>query len=525
MSPRKRARVLAQLTPEEIEALEVELEARERESLRYRDFVESPDFCGLEVSPLVAAIMDASQGVRPETIDEATCERYFGCGLDSLPKRLVREVAVQAGGRGGKTSRLVATKALHAAWTVPLPTLRHGEHALALIVSSNVVFARQALRFCAGYVEASPVLSKHLVGEVGRDSFTIRRPDGKLVDVAVRAAGAKGKGGRAFTLVFAAMDEACFFYDDSGVVNDREIYRACIQRVVPQGQLWMVSTPWVEDVGLLEEKLKENWGSHETTLAVRGVGTRALNPGWDPDGTIESALRKDDPDNAAREIDAVALVAGSRTLLSREALTLAVNARLPQRLIPSGGVEYYSGGDTGFVKNSSSLVIVEKSMHADGKPRFRLAAVEEAKPIPGLPLQPRAVIGDFAKVMATFSCKSLVTDTHEKSKVVSALLEHGLTAVNAPSPEEMWTDFKEVLHEGRIELSSNPRLLKQLKDVMAKPLPGGGVKVVIAQGQDGSHGDLAVALARAVWHAIKRATAAKRSALDKYRDKLPKPRM
>ncbi len=49
-----------------------------------REFLESPEWCGLTLSPMVAAIVDASQGIRPTTIDDATCLRYFGCALDGV---------------------------------------------------------------------------------------------------------------------------------------------------------------------------------------------------------------------------------------------------------------------------------------------------------------------------------------------------------------------------------------------------------------------------------------------------------
>ncbi len=270
--------------------------------LTFRRFAEK--HCKLSPSPMVAAIMDASDGIRPTTISDGECERYFGCTLDELPRQPRRTIAGEAGGRGGKSSRLLAPKALHAAWTVPLPTLGHNEHAVSLIVSSEVVFARQALSFVVGYVEQDPELSAALVGEPGTDSLTLRRPDGKLVDVRVRAAGARGKGGRAFTLVGAHLDEACFFFDDTGVVNDREIFRACSTRIVPSGQLWMLSTPWVEGVGKLEEELATDWGKHHETLCFRRVGTRALNPTWDPTGEIEAKERRTDPENADREIGA-----------------------------------------------------------------------------------------------------------------------------------------------------------------------------------------------------------------------------
>lgn len=519
-SPPTRAAILAELSPAERAAIDAEASQR----LSFREFLESPDFCALELSPLVAAIVDASEGTRPTTIDDATCEQYFGCGLDALPTRPRRTVAVQAGGRGGKTSRLLAPKALHAAWTTPLPTLRPGEHAVALIVSSELVFAHQALAFVKGYVESSPTLKAALVGEPKADCLTLRRPDGKLVDVRVRAAGARGKGGRAFTLVFAGLDEACFFYDESGAVNDREIYRACAQRVVPGGQLWLVSTPWIEGVGVLEEQLAKYWGEHGRTLAVRGVGTRALNPSWDPDGTIEADLREDDPDNAEREIDAKPLTAGSQHFLSREAIEAAIDDALPQRADPVPGQTYGAGGDTGFTKNSSALAVVAKIPAAPPRAEtFQLALLEEKKPRPGMPLQPEVVTGEFADLMTPYGARDLVVDSHQRDKVAPALVAKKCRAVNAPDKESAFVEFRKLLHAGRIKLPRNARLRQQLRDVVGKPMPGGGTQITSPKRADGSHGDLVSALVNAVW-ACARAPVSL-SALEKYRAKLPQPRM
>ena len=476
-------------------------------ALRFRSFLESPDYCGLTLSPMVAAIVDASEGRRPDTITDVECLRYFGCTLDDLPPVARRTVAVQAGGRGGKTSRLLAPKAVHAAWTVPLPTLEPEEHAVALIVSSDLVFARQALSFCVGHIGKSPRLSAALVGEPGADSLTLRRPDGKLVDIRVRAAGAKGKGGRAFTLVFAGLDEACFFFDESGVVNDREIYRACSPRVVPGGQLWMVSTPWIEGVGVLEEELASNFGNHAETLAVRGVGTRALNPTWDPTHEIESKERRNDPDNAAREIDAVPLTAGPTQFFSREAIESAFSETLPQQSPPRLGAQYAAGGDTGFVRNSSALAIIERltaeptRANPTPAPRFRLVRLEERKPTPEMPMQPKAVAHEFASLFTPYGTRELVTDAHELAEVRGALLEKNCTVVAAPDKTEAYVAARNILHEGRLELPANARLRLQLRAVVAKPMPGGGVQIRSPKAADGSHGDLVSALVNALWRA------------------------
>jgi hypothetical protein len=293
-----------------------------------RQFASSKAYCGLDLSPLTAAIMDASEGIRPTTISDGEAFAHFGCTLADLPTERRRTVAVRAGGRGGKTSRLLAPAALHAAWTVPLPTLRRGEVASALLVAPDLKLARQALSFVIGYVEDSKILTRALVEPPTRDSVELRRPDGKRVRVEVIAASRGGRGVRGRTLVFAGLDEACFFFDEtSGVINDADVYRAVLQRVVDVGQVWPASTPWLADTGLLEQLIAKNWGTHGHAL-VCTAGTRSMNPSWDPTGEIEQDLRDQDPDAAMREIDGLPMAGGAGVFFDPEALRACVDETL-----------------------------------------------------------------------------------------------------------------------------------------------------------------------------------------------------
>lgn len=486
------------LTDSEERELLALLEAEDRAAsvgLTFREFAESPAFCALSLSPLTAAIADASEGIRPTTIDDAECELHFGCKLDELPREPRRTVGVRAGGRGGKTSRLLAPKAVHAAWTVPVPLLGKGEEAYSIIVAPSLKLARQALSFCKGYVDASPELSRAVTSE-STDHIALTRPDGTRVRIEVFAASRGGASLRGKTLIFAGFDEACFFLDEStGVVNDAELYRAVIQRVVPGGQVWIVSTPWLAGVGLLEEQISKNFGSHELTLCVVAP-TRALNPSWDPTGEIERDMRESDPDNADREIGAVPLTAGSLHFFSHEALEAAVNKVRPLQLPKTAGRLYGAGGDCGFKRNSSALVIVER----DGD-KFRVAVVEERKPLPGLPLKPAAVVGEFATIMLGYDTRELVVDSHERDAVAEELMARRMSAVPAPDKLDSHMLARKIVHEGRCELPHHPRFLRQLKDIMSKPMPGGGHQITSPKKADGSHGDLASAFVNALWRA------------------------
>ena len=60
---------------------------------------------------------------------------------------------------------------------------------------------------------------------------------------------------------------------------------------------------------------------------------------------------------------------------------------------------------------------------------------------------------------------------------------------------------KKLIHEGRIRLPNHPRLLSQLRSVVSKPTPGGGLTISIPRRRGQGHGDLVSAAVLAIWQA------------------------
>lgn len=467
--------------------------------LHLRAFATSHHYCGLELSPLMVAIVDASEGIRPTSIDDEQSVEHFGCPLAELPSAPRRTVAVRAGGRGGKTSRLLAPKAIHAAWTVPLPTLRPGEVASALLIAPDLKLAKQILSFVRGYVEGSRLLSRALVGEPTQDGLELRRPDGKTVRIEVLAATRAGRATRGRTLVFAGLDEACFMYDEAtGVVNDADIYRSVLQRVVPGGQVWIVSTPWLAETGLLESLVARDFGRHEHAL-VCTAGTRALNPTWDPDGTIEADLRAQDPTAAAREIDGVPLAAGANAFFDPATLKACTDDSLvlPRTMLHLE--QACAGGDFGFKSDSSALAIVHKAPD-----KIHVADLLEVRPADGAPLKPSEVVGTFAvRLRSHAGLTLLMCDGHYEQSVREHLTTHRLGFIPAPAGAEgvaeTYVKARALMREGRVRLPNHPRLLAQLKAVQWRPNAGGSISIVLPKERAGGHCDLVSALVLAIF--------------------------
>lgn len=489
--------------------------------LSFRAFLEDASFCGLTLSPHVAAIADASEGY-PVDLTHDECMAAFGCPPGKLPQAARRTVCVSAGGRGGKSSRLLAPKALHAAWTVALPDLRTGERGRSVLIAPDKDLAEQDLDYVRGYAEDSPVLRPFLVPSP-RTVVRLRRLDGTQVDIRVGAATRGGKAARARSLVFLGLDEAAFFFSDDGrAVTDREIYRAGIQRVVPGGQVWIVTTPWIEEVGILESKLKDETDSvtglrkHERALVVARVSTHALNPNWDREpgreGEIERDMRSDDPENAAREIDAIPLAAGTSCFFDPAAVARCFD------LGPFTGarIGVGAGFDGGFSSDCLAAALAGKHRGADGTPEcFDWFDALERRPKRGEPLKPSVVIGDVATFVKAGGSKQLVADGHYKESVREHLDANGVQFIAAPEGGEgkvsTYVAVRKAMGEGRVRISvADPalraRIREQLRSITKKPTDAGGIKISAPRRKTGptggtTHGDLVSAGVLALWRA------------------------
>lgn len=468
------------------------------------DFLER---LGVPPSPVVAAILDALQCIPVTTIDDAQSIETFGCKLDGLPKVARRILVVRAGGRGGKTSRILAPLAIFFALTTPLTTLRKGEHAWSLLVAPDMTLALQTLNFVRGYFEESEFLRSMVTNgkrrskadeeqQVGTATcITIRRPDGKLVDIRIGVASGGGKWGRGKTLCFAGFDEAAFFpSEEDKVVNDRELYRAVIQRVVPGGIVAMVSTPWIEGYGVFEE-LFADWGDHREALCAQGP-TRALNPTWDPDHTIENHLRKTDPDNAAREIDAIPLPAGTKLFLPPDAILMAIASKRDGNIEPDGS-RHYGGCDLGFRRNSSALAL---SCWNEATSKVTVSYVEEIKPKRGHTLKPSEVAAGFAKKAIEYRAGSVMADMHGVDAAAEEFGKHSHPNTGdsvsyvgwSSQPDEQfdkYVEFRRLMTEGLLDLPDVPSLTGAMRRVTVRPGPGGSMKIELPR-MGSAHGDL-----------------------------------
>lgn len=420
----------------------------------------------------------------------------FG-SLARVPDTARTIMCLVAGGRSGKTY-LFSLYMLYAALTVNVDHLAPGELAFGAIIAPSLDLAQQDLNYCVGAAESDPNISK-LIIPTGKSELHLRqRPGGRVVAIRPFAASRGGVSGRGKSLISVLMSETCFFRDQStGIVNDEHIFKAASPRVVDGGLTLVESTPWTS-VGLLWNFYKNNFASPKTALVAHAPTVTMRNNPY-----ILNIVRREyerDPDNARVEFGAEWGSVNDSAFFTDEDMGRLFDADPNPDLWTAKPGDMVSGAaDLAFVKNSATLAI----LRAGASGVMYIAHLEEQVPTPGAPLIPSEVCSAFSKALKRDSVRLVVADGHYRETLREYTSAIDTTLLDSCGPAERLTALRAAIRADQVKVSaSHPlanRLRRQLLKVTAALTPGGGVTVKLPKDIDGSHGDIADCLARAVW--------------------------
>lgn len=438
-------------------------------------------------------------GIDPASLDGADRDialKLFR-SLRGVPAELRTVVLWVKGARIGGTW-LAALRALHLALTANLSALAPGESAFALLVGPDTRLPQQALRYVLGALRSRPELADLITAET-TESLVLRRPDGRAVTIEILPATRGGSALRGRSIVCAVMTEASFFRDRDFAVNDAEIYRALLPRVIPGGQLILESTPWAES-GLVWELFRDNHGTPTTCLAAH-CPTELMR---DDERTLGLVARERarDPENARREFDAEFITGGSGFFFDAATLRAAIDGSYEGALQPLDGAVSYVGGDLALYRDASALAVVHRFERGGGA--YDVAELVERRPSKGSPLNLASVVGEFSGVAIRQRATTITAD-HHLLPIANSLMPEGVALVPCPTGQqgkiEAFVSARDLFRAGVVRLpASATGLVTQMCAVTSTPSPGGGL-LIRSPRRGGTHGDVVSALVLALFSA------------------------
>lgn len=401
------------------------------------------------------------------------------------------------GRRAGKSTSAAVVLVWDAALRAHLDRhLLPGERRFSVAVATNLRQARLIVAAARALLEASPLL-RPLIGSASEDEI------GLTTGAVIAAFPCTSRGGRGWPISALVLDELAHMVDTEGNSAAESVWRALVPSTAQfgeEGRVIVSSTPWGAD-GLFASlhaqatngELRDAVAHHATTAEANPTITAAFleaEEARDPEGFKSEYLAE--------------FVGGGASFLDPERIVDAVADR--DELAPEQATRWICGLDPAFSSDPFGLALVgrdprERERLVLGVARAwrphvsrRAATFEDRRQVED------AVLTEVAAVCLRYGAQ-VVTDQFAAQPIVDFLRRRGLQvrthSMSATSKSAVFAALRARLNAGSLDLYEHPDLLAELRRLRTKYTAGAASVVNPRVG--GSHGDLAQALALAVF--------------------------
>jgi len=438
----------------------------------------------------------------PGLVDACDDPDLFGITLWPKQRELLESIGagprvqvLALGRRASKTTMM----ALVGLWCCLLrpglrAPLRPGEVGYAIGVATTLRQAELMIAAARSIVEASPMLAGMVEASTRSE---LRFSNG----TAFTAFPCTSRGGRGWPVFALLMDEVAHFLDTDGNSAAENVWQAFVPATAQFGdeaRIVVSSTPW-GSAGLFADLYGRASGGEMPAARAHHATSVEVNPTLTPE-FLEGERVTMGPDQYAAEYLAD-FVAGGGAFLDLDQINAAVVDRPP--LDPSTATSWVAGLDPAFSSDPFGLTIVgrdnERKKLVLGLARRWLPQGADAS-FEGKRATEDAVLDEVAQECLRFNA-SVVTDQHLAPAVTDRLRRAGLSVtvepMTATSKTAAFSELRARLSAGALELYSERQLLDELRRLRSK-FTAGQASVLNPRVGD-SHGDLAQALALAVW--------------------------
>jgi hypothetical protein len=384
------------------------------------------------------------------TPDERTIFRAF-TDREVEPNECVREFAVVAGRRTGKTSGLMSAAATYIAGLCDFSdVLRSAETGTLLCLAQDQGVARQIL----AYIEENFTRSKILKSRFVRRTADTIELTGNIA-IAVRPANSARLRGPTYIGVFC--DELAHWFTDEGYANPDTAVLGAVRpaMLTTNGMLFMASSPWGRR-GVLWDTFNKHFGpkGKPSILVARGT-TVQFNPNIAQE-VIDEELARDPELNSAEYL--AIFRSDLEAYVRLEAVEACISRGWYERE-PSMSETYYAFDDPSTGSGDDSWALAISHADRDNANRVTVDLLREWKP----PFSAEMVIREVCDLCRQYRCYKIVSDRLGKWTEERFTSYGGITReVTDKNKHDLYTGFLPVLNSGCVELLDHPRSIAQL---------------------------------------------------------------
>ena len=461
-------------------------------NLRLEDLLCSPRAFGLTTaSPLQRAICRVSDG---ESIDDLWKVRDVrdAFGNTRPPEVAPDNLIILAAIRCAK-SMIAAAKAIQITQNVDLELnfISAGDEIRIPIVSVDKDKAQAVYSHMLGHIQAKPHLRELLIGEPTSESFWLRHPTGRAIEVCTTPLAKSGSTLVARWLPAVIFDEAPLMASVTDAKrNLDEALGAITGRVLPGGQVLMIGSPWAP-FGPIFDLVQEHFGKpSEEYVVIRATGP-VMNPVyWTPKRCEQ--IKKKDPRAYRTNVLAEFADVEDGIFASIEIERATREGPVVRPYVK--GHQYRAAMDPAFRGNGWTLTIAECTGTTENgaTPTYSIALAQQWIGSKVEPLKANVVLGEMAEILTEYGIDSVTSDQHNVDTIREIAETHGISIVEVTITSENRLEMVEnvaaLIGDGRLELPPDRQLAGDLK-AARKKVTQNGVTLHLPRSGDGRHAD------------------------------------
>lgn len=365
-------------------------------------------------------------------------------GRETPPVQQVQECWLVCGRRGGKSFIVALIAVFLACFKDYRPFLGPGERGVLMIIATDRKQARVIMRYILALIEQVPML-KHMV--VRQDSESLDLDN--MVSIEITTASYRTI--RGYTVISALCDEISFWRSEDSANPAEEILAALrpAMSTIPGALLIGLGTPYKRS-GPLYDAHKRHYGQDSPVLVIQ-ADTRTMNPTVSQ-SVIDRAMELDPMAASAEYLAQFRSDVG--TFLDADVIERAIEPNRRERA-PVKNISYTAFCDpSGGAHDSFTLAIG----HQDGE-RSVLDVCRGVKS----PFSPESVVKEYAALLKSYRCSSVVGDRYSGEWVVEAFSKEGIHYRHAElTKSECYLESLPLFSQGVVDLLDVAALTTEL---------------------------------------------------------------